>query len=574
VSADSGDETRENSPGARQALAFFLVAMCVGVPGLLLGGPIVGYFAFLLFGILFVVFFSGDKRRLCLVFYLLLAVGLLVGGLTYSRLNSKATAAQLSSLPLIGSLLKHTAIKMGVAILAGLTGGLLAIGLPLWLTVFISAEWMLALRETYDLDRKLATKLLLYLALGIDESYAIADEGEIKETKPQGPLAIFGAPAVVVVKPYNAVVLESGGRVTRIEGPGLVTLRKHEIVKAIVDLRTQGGTFDMQALTKDNVPLAFRGSVAFRIESWKKARDRGDKGDFETKGFTGVISGPYPVYRRTLHRAVYGVKAGKDWQSQTIGMAAGRVAAAIRGLRVDEIFVVDENERVTMERSTLLDITDRAKPKAIETGRRWGVKVNSLNVFSIEMPEEVQKEFLRRWGAPWRGWQALIEAEAKRRVAITGAEGEQEVTRFQADAKRWKIVTEALAKLEAKEHEIEAEKRVARSKREIAEAAGEATLIKAKAQSDSQRIRARASAEAEAAYLRHLAEALLETLGEEGIKELLVEIVRERFDLNQMRRLASIMDFPSQRILLGGRQNLPEWGPEERGQEEKPDVEE
>ena len=90
MSADGDKETGKKGPGARQRLLFFLVAMGVSIPGLLLGGPTVGYIAFLLFGILYVQFFSGKLRRLFLFLYLLLAVGLLVGGLAYPKLNSEA----------------------------------------------------------------------------------------------------------------------------------------------------------------------------------------------------------------------------------------------------------------------------------------------------------------------------------------------------------------------------------------------------------------------------------------------------------------------------------------------------
>jgi len=584
LSADSGNETRENSPGTRQVLAFFLVALSVGVPALWLGGPTVGYFAFLLFGLLFVVFFSGDKRRLYLVIYLLLSVWLLVGGLTYFRLTSEETVAQISSLPLIGWLLKHTAVKVGVAVLTGLTGGLLIVGLPLFLIIFISAEWMLALRETYDLDRKLAMKLLFYLALGIGKAVVIVDEGEIKETKPKGPLDKFGAPAIVVVKPYNAVVLERGSQITRIEGAGLVTLQKSEGIKAVVDLRPQGEKFEFTALTKDNVPLTVSGSTSFRIERWQDARDRGDREDFETQGFTGVISGPYPVYRRTLYRAIYVVGSGADWKSQTAGMARGKVGAEIRGLRLDEIFVVDEDARVHMERSALQDIVDQAQPEAVKTGRIWGVNVMSVGIGSIEMPEEVQEEFLRRWGAPWRGWQALVEAKAesekaailatgKSRAAIIEAQGEHEMSRLQADGNRWKMVREALAKLEATKHEMETRRLIAQSERELAEVSAESTLVDARAQSESRRIRARASADAEATYFRHLAEALLETLGEEGVKELLVEMAKQRVDLDRMRKLISIVNYPLRGPLSRRQPTVPKWD-SEGDLEEMPDEEE
>ncbi len=417
MNADFGIKDRGNNPGTRQVLTFFLIAVSIGIPALWIGGSIVGYFAFLLFGLLFVAFFSGNKRRLLLVAYLVLAVGLLVGGVVYARLSDEATAAKLEDLPLVGSLLAHRIAKFGVAALTGLIGGFLAVGLPLFLIIFVSAEWMLALRETHDLDRKLAIKLMLTLTLGVGKAYIIVEDGEIVYSKPKGPLDLFGAPTVVVIKPYNAVVMERSGKVTQIEGPGLVTMRKHERIRGVFDLQIQGQNFDMEALTKDNVPLKVSGNVIFRIESWQEARERGDKGDFETRDISGIISGSYPVYRRTLHRAAYGTRSDLDWKSQTLGITMGQVGAAIRNYRLDEIFVLNENERVGTERSVTLDIVDQAMPRIAEIVRYWGVRVGSINIVSIEMPEEAQKEFLSRWEEPWKGWRQVHRAEIDLDVA-------------------------------------------------------------------------------------------------------------------------------------------------------------
>lgn len=550
MSADGGSETR-NSPGPRQVLTFLLVALSVGLPALWLGGPVVGYLAFLLFGLLFVVFFSGNRRRLNAVIYLFLAVSFLIGGLTYAGLTGEETAAQIDGLPLIGWLLEYTATKIGTAVLAGLMGGVLFVGLPLFLIVLVSAEWMLALRETYDLELKLAMKLLLDLALGRGKAVVIVDEGEIKETHPKGPLDKFGAPAIVVVKPYNAVVLERGGKISRIEGAGVAALQRNETIKAVVDLRAQSGKFELTALTKDNVPLTVSGSTSFRIERWQDARDRGDQGNFETQGFTGVISGPYPVYRWTLYRAIYGVGSGADWKSQSTGTGRGKIGAEIRKLRLDEIFVVDEDERVRMERSKLQDIVDQAKPEALKSGHNWGVQITGVSIGSIEMPEEAQQEFLRRWGTPWRGWQALIEAETKRRVAITKARSEQEAIRLQADAKKWEVITEARARLEAADHE------------------SEATVRKAQAESDARRIRVRAEAEAEALFFEYMARVLDKALGRERAIEILKAIAENRTSLDQFKQALRLIGPATWRTSLpGARQRASNLEKEEETPEE------
>ena len=415
--ADGGKETHKNNPGIRQVLTFFLVALAVSVPALLLGGSLVGYFAFVLFGLLFVLFFSGNRRRLALLLYLFLATGLLIGGLAHAWLNDVGTVARLRDLPLLGWLLGQAAVRSVLAVLAGGAGAALAVGLPLWLIIFISAEWMLALREAYGFDRKLATKLLFYLAMGIGGAVIVVDEGEIKMTLPQGPLDKFGAPVVVVVKPYNAVVLVRGTAVSRIEGSELIKLQKGETIKAVIDLRPQGRGYEREALTHDNIPLTVKGGVAFRIESASDTRRRRPREGHETGPFKGVISGPYPVYRSTLYRAVFGIPAGKDWQSQTEGTAGSRVGGAIREFRIDEIFVVDEEERVNLERTALQDIIDKARAGTIETARNWGVQVAGVGINTIEMPEEVQKAFLARWKQPWKEWVEIRRAQFKSKAA-------------------------------------------------------------------------------------------------------------------------------------------------------------
>jgi regulator of protease activity HflC (stomatin/prohibitin superfamily) len=425
-------EIRKSGSGGRQTLPFLLVALIVGALALWVLGPLAGYLAFLLFGVLYVVFFAGKRQRLMLFVYLLLAVGLLVGGLVHARLGREATVARLGEFPLVGSLLVKPSARLLLAALAGVLGAAVGVVGPFFLLVLISAEWFLALRESYDLDRALAVRLLVYLALGIGEPYFIVENGEIAMTKPKGPLPKFGLPAVAVIKPYNAVVFERSGEVTRITGPGVVPMHRHERVKEIVDLRPQGELFEWQGLSKDNVPLTGKGFLGYRIESWESAKARGDKGETETRGFGGVVQGQYPVFERTLYRAVYKVRSDKDWQTQTVGMAQGQVGGAVRGYRVDEIFVVDEDERLRLEESILGEITEKARAGAVESARIWGVELTSFAIVGIEMPEKAQVEFLERWGEPWRGWREIRKSEDKLEVARL--EAEASIAKAQAKA--------------------------------------------------------------------------------------------------------------------------------------------
>ena len=434
-----GNKTRKDNPEGKQTMVFLLVAICIAGPSFLFGGFVVGYVAFLLLGFLFVTFFAGDKyRRVYFFLYLFLALCLLIGNLTYTGLNAPETAGKINDLPLIGSLLGKKSVKTGLAVLAGLLGAAGGLGLPFALLLFISAEWMLALRETHELELKLALKLLLFLALGIGEAYFLVENAKITMTKPKGPLSKYGKPVLVIIKPYNAVVLERSGEVTQIEGPGKVLMKRHERLKEIIDLLAQGQIFEWNALSKDKVPLTGKAFMGFRIESREQAKERGDRGDFETKNFSGVISGPYPVYRRTLYRAVYGTRPDKNWITQTIGAAQGAIGNTIRQYRLDEIFVVDEEERLSTQENILLEIIGKAKESVTGAALNWGVSVSGLNIIDIKMPEEVQEHFVELW-----------KVKSQKEIKDIQVEGETQVLKKTIEARTKAFLQLEKAKSEA-----------------------------------------------------------------------------------------------------------------------------
>jgi len=454
VGVDGARETHQHDPGRSQVILFAALALSIGLLGLWLGGLGIAYLALVLFGLLFGLFFAGRHRYRFLLLYLLTTVGLFVGGLIYARLTDPPVVEAMRRLPLIGPLMDWPALQVGLAVLTGLLAGGMATYGSLELSFSLSINLMLGLRQIYSLDHKTSRKLILSALLGKSGAVLVADEGKLS---PDGDLARFGVPLLLRVKPYHAVVLEQGDEVSRIVGQGLHVLQAGEGVKAVVDLRTQGGDYTLESvLTKDNVPLKVKGVFSFRIESWQEARDRDDKGDIETQGFPGMVSGRYPVYQRTVYRAVYALTAGKTLSSQLQGMAAGQVAVAIRRYRVDEIFVVDEGDRVSPEPAALQKILEEAKQNAIKAATKWGVTFNGLNVTAIEMPPEAQAEFLKRWSAPWQGWQEIQKAREKVEIARLNAEASV----LTADGKRHSTYQAELGKVQAWEEQFKRTLRV------------------------------------------------------------------------------------------------------------------
>ena len=381
---------------AVQALVFLAVAIFVGLPSLLVGGFVVGYVAFFVFGLLFVIFFAGERRDFALSFYIFLAVGFLVGGLVYDGLDSAGAVIRVSNWPLIGPLFEPSAVQTGLAILAGLSSGVVAI-------------------------------IVLMVVMRTGGETIIVDEGKTVKTEPGSLLGkFFGAPSTLVIRPYNAVVLMRGSKVSRIEGPGSTKLKKDEEVRDFVDLRPQSGGYEEKVRTKDNFPLTVRGGVGFRIESRDEALERKDEGDSETRDVSGVIGGCYPVFRHTLHRAVYAVGAGKDWIEKAKGAPGGKLRDAIRNYYLEDIFPLNGAER---DESILSELAGQVTEGVKKSAQGWGVTVYGVGVNEIEMPEHVRQH----WEAAWQKRLDTIAAESKRAAEVIEAWGKNEATKVVAE---------------------------------------------------------------------------------------------------------------------------------------------
>lgn len=406
-------ETRTSTSGPGPV--FFVVATIIGLLSLLIGGLVVGYFAFLLFGSLYLVFFTGKKDPLSPILFLFLAVGLLAGGLTYSMLNSMETAAQISNWPLIRPLLESPATKTGLAVMIGLVSGVLAIGIALKVVTAIRPS---LIRAVQAIDQ----------ALRFDSLIIIVDEGKIKKTDSGDLPARVVGPATVVVRPYNAVVLMQGSQVSRIVGTGEVKLEKEEEIKAVVDLRPQSGGYKARVRTKDNFPLLVSGGVSFRIESKAETDKLGAAADAATSRFGDVIGGDdYAVYQHTIYRAIFAVGAGTSWIDATSGAPGGKVRSIVRDYNLEDIFPLDGASRTE---SFLNELAEQVTEAMQKGARAWGVTVYGVGVNEIEMPEQVKQH----WETIWQNRIKIIEAESDKEMEVIRAHGTHEATKMFAEA--------------------------------------------------------------------------------------------------------------------------------------------
>ena len=228
-------------------------------------------------------------------------------------------------------------------------------------------------------------------------------------------------PRILDVKPGNAVVLERGGKVTRIVGPGVHRLERYEAIrrpeetKGIVDLSPQGDrTTAERVLTKDGIALDIAVSVGFQIEP-KEVTDK------RLSTETGpVIGGDYPVYEATVRKAVFNTSE-KGWKGPAIGKPISILRDVIGAYALDQIIVPSGNPSRDPDARAVSEIEKVVNSRCDLSGS--GVYFKSLDIAEIKMPDDVHAKMVKRWSAPVDADIKEQEAVGERRAMVQIGEG-------------------------------------------------------------------------------------------------------------------------------------------------------
>ncbi len=190
-------------------------------------------------------------------------------------------------------------------------------------------------------------------------------------------LLMILASAIKIVKEYERGVIFRLGRLVGARGPGLFFIIPifENMVK--VDLRTTVLDVPSQeAITRDNVPVRVDAVVYFRVMDPEKAI-------VQVTNFVAATS----LYSQTTLRVV-------------IGQAT-----------LDEL--LSEREKLNKQLQTIID----------EATDPWGIKVSSVELKNVEVPESMKRAMARQ-----------AEAERDRRGRVIAAQGEMQAAMQLAEA--------------------------------------------------------------------------------------------------------------------------------------------
>lgn len=334
----------------------------------------------------------------------------------------------------------------------------------LFLLSFISAVYVLALHKMDGVSWWDATLYVISLILGFNSAYMTVENGQAVITKEAAKLGVLGGPGHLVIKQGNVVVLERGGKITRIVNAGVVKLKPMETIRNIFALNVQSSPAETteieHVLTKDRIPLTVTAKLAFQIEPASEADKRPESriapnGEALTRK---LDDGLYQVYEGTVLKAALmsqrltfdKVRFGKceeqicrdiqvtEWQKVAGSAPEGELRDYIMSHRFDELFELDDsasgeksearvNKRkiYEIEQAILKDI----RPKKIAA---LGVLVRGMDIGKIEFPRGAEQLLLEYWKEPWE--QDMFRVSFEGRVKRAELEAKEIVIQARANA--------------------------------------------------------------------------------------------------------------------------------------------
>lgn len=183
--------------------------------------------------------------------------------------------------------------------------------------------------------------------------------------------------AIRIVREYERGVVFRLGRLVGAKGPGLILLVPIVDRMVKVDLRTI--TLDVptqEVITKDNVPVKVNAVVYFRIIDPEKA-----------------------------------IVQVEDYLSATSLIAQTTLRSVLGQSELDELLA--EREKINLNLQKIID--EHTDP--------WGIKVMTVEVRDVELPENMKRAMARQ-----------AEAERERRAKIIDAQGEFQAAELLAKA--------------------------------------------------------------------------------------------------------------------------------------------
>jgi hypothetical protein len=215
-------------------------------------------------------------------------------------------------------------------------------------------------------------------------------------------LTRLGGPGHLVVYNDSAVVLEQGGRLTKVVGAGFPHLERFEKVFEVIDLRPKRWVNTVTAMTREGIPISWDAEVHYQIED---------------DGVAPTEKSPFPLSEDCVFRAAtskwsfsIGGTETLDWEGRVnIGATIGTLRTLLARRRLDELIGLTEEESQAARES----LQNQLEEELRQSAPSFGAKILEVKLDNLKVGDEVTQQWIRAWQARWEQWSSDLLAEGE-----------------------------------------------------------------------------------------------------------------------------------------------------------------
>ena len=297
---------------------------------------------------------------------------------------------------------------------------LLAFCIILFITAYTVRVFFIQFTQRlYALSPEEAADLVESLLFGVYNTPPLSPLLGVREGQadPDGPevLHAVGGPGFLSIGHDSAAVVEQGGIITRVLGPGGHRLNDFERVWCVVDLRPQRREITVQANTRDGIPVSCQAEIRFHIDNGESFPDPRNSSSYR---FTPVTEkSVFNVATSKVSLAPGSSRRTTDWTIRIPnGILDGEVRNRIEEFRLDEILTPRRTSNPFIE-----ILESEVETSVRQTALKLGVHVDRVQLNPILPSEEdISRQWLESWQSAW-------ELKASKDKASAKAAGSKEV---------------------------------------------------------------------------------------------------------------------------------------------------
>ncbi len=238
--------------------------------------------------------------------------------------------------------------------------------------------------------------------------FAIISQGKVREQDQKKFIAKaeIGGPGKLIIHSDSAVVLERYGRISRIEGPGLVFLERFERIREILDLRPQTRSESPPArvvYTKDGIPVEAEITVRFQLKHGPPTPEKPYPIDPEALAIAARAEAMRYNGTRPLVRF--------NWQNRVMGNFGSTLRAIVAAKTLDELF-----EPADVNKDPRDEISKEMLKRLRAQSANFGANVLDVILGPFKPVDPQVEQQLRQ------AWQAMQRADMRVEQAHADAE--------------------------------------------------------------------------------------------------------------------------------------------------------